>query len=144
MPTAKPRPRPRCAKCDIARRRQPYAMCEFHRKRYRRDWCRGNRERTCVIRKRCYEKCKRDVLEHYSNGTLKCRCCGENIYAFLTIDHINGDGQKHRKEIRARIHSWLRRNHYPKGYQVLCFNCNCGRSVNHGICPHKERTHQKK
>lgn len=25
---------------------------------------------------------------------------------------------------------------YPEGYQVLCYNCNCGKSINNGICPH--------
>ena len=82
---------------------------------------------------------KFQTIEHYGG---RCNCCGENILAFLTIDHIAGSGCKHRKEIGTQagksFYYWLRRNKFPDGYQVLCFNCNCGRSVNNGICPHKE------
>ena len=33
-------------------------------------------------------------------------------------------------------------NNYPDGFQILCYNCNCGRAFNrdnHNICPHKEK-----
>lgn len=33
---------------------------------------------------------------------------------------------------------WLKDNKYPKGFQVLCTNCNTGRHRNGGICPHKD------
>jgi hypothetical protein len=29
-------------------------------------------------------------------------------------------------------------NGFPAGFQVLCFNCNQGRRLNHGVCPHVE------
>jgi len=67
------------------------------------------------------------ALKHYGIG---CAYCGENLEAFLTIDHINNDGAKHRKELVGKscggvdIGSWLRKNSYPKGFQVLCVNCN--------------------
>lgn len=83
---------------------------------------------------------KEEVLRHYGG---RCHCCKESTLMFLTIDHINNDGNKHRKEINRTGHGflkWLRTNDYPGGYRVLCFNCNCGRSANGGICPHKERT----
>lgn len=69
-----------------------------------------------------------------------CSCCGEKNPAFLTIDHMNNDGSEHRRTIKtSRIYSWLKKRGYPKeGFQVLCFNCNCGRYVNGGICPHQE------
>lgn len=52
------------------------------------------------------------MLTHY--GT-KCQCCGEKQVEFLTIDHINNDGNKHRKETNySNIYSWLRQNDYPK------------------------------
>jgi hypothetical protein len=31
------------------------------------------------------------------------------------------------------------RNGFPPGYQVLCMNCNHGKRMNNGVCPHKER-----
>lgn len=68
----------------------------------------------------------------------RCECCGETEHAFLTIDHINNDGARHRQEIKTtRLYVWLERHGYPKdGFRLLCFNCNCGRRVNGGICPH--------
>lgn len=86
-----------------------------------------------------YFKLKVEVLTYYSNGTPRCVCCGESIIYFLTIDHVNNNGAEHRKEINCSgtLYSWLKRNNYPEGYQVLCFNCNCGKQINHGICPHK-------
>jgi hypothetical protein len=65
-----------------------------------------------------------DALKHYS-PELKCQRCGFSDIRALSIDHINNDGSKHRKEIgkgRA-IYYWLKNNNYPEGYQVLCMNC---------------------
>lgn len=68
-----------------------------------------------------------------------CRCCGEENRAFLTIDHINNDGASHRREVGVGMSFllWLRKNNFPKGFQTLCFNCNIGRHLNSGICPHR-------
>jgi len=77
------------------------------------------------------------VLEYYSGGKLECNCCGESEYDFLTIDHINGGGYKHKKEVKGHIEIWLIMNGFPDGFQVLCWNCNCGRHKNGGVCPHK-------
>jgi hypothetical protein len=30
------------------------------------------------------------------------------------------------------------KNNFPRGYRILCYNCNCGRALNNGICPHKD------
>jgi len=72
-------------------------------------------------------------------GGYICVCCGETIPKFLTIDHINGITSQDRKAPRAGwvFYQWLRKQGYPFGYQVLCFNCNLGRARNQGICPHK-------
>lgn len=74
----------------------------------------------------------------------KCRCCGETEQAFLTIDHTNNDGNQHRKMTPCggdKIYRWLKKNDYPKdGFALMCFNCNLGRRVNGGICPHMPMT----
>ena len=79
------------------------------------------------------------VLAHYTNGCIRCMCCGETNIGFLTIDHTNG-GDKHRKEIGigggSQMYKWLKDHQYPSGFQVLCYNCNCGRQTNGGSCPH--------
>lgn len=57
---------------------------------------------------------------------------------FLAVDHIHNDGNEHRKVVnQGRLYTWLRENAYPQGFQVLCFNCNYGKSINGGVCPHK-------
>lgn len=84
-----------------------------------------------------HRKIKLEVLIHYSGNPPKCECCGETIIDFLTMDHINNDGAEHRKKVGNGLYSWLKKNNYPEGYRVLCFNCNCGRSINNGVCPHK-------
>ncbi len=83
---------------------------------------------------------KFDVINHYTNGKLVCACCGESYY-FLTVDHIDGLGEQHRKEIgnpgSNSIYIYLRRGNYPPGFQILCYNCNFARHHFGGICPHK-------
>lgn len=72
---------------------------------------------------------KKIAIFHYTDGKMCCKNCGEDILDFLTIDHINGGGIQHRKSIGSRnIHVWLRKNNFPDGFQVLCYNCNCSKS----------------
>lgn len=57
----------------------------------------------------------------------KCVCCDEDRACFLTFDHVNNDGVKHRKEIRTvDIVMWIHRNGYQRDarLQLLCYNCN--------------------
>jgi hypothetical protein len=76
-----------------------------------------------------------EVIAHYGG---KCACCGETERLFLSIDHINNDGAKHRREVPASsLYRWLKKNGYPEGFQVLCMNCNCGKARNGGVCPHQ-------
>jgi hypothetical protein len=86
------------------------------------------------------------IISHYSNGKNECACCGENTPLFLTIDHINNNGSKERMLFGKRNgssgghHNYRRiiKNNFPIGYQILCYNCNCGRArTETKICPHK-------
>jgi len=79
-----------------------------------------------------------DIMIHYSGNPPKCECCGETNLEFLTMDHINGDGAKHRKEDSGANHicTWIKRNKYPEGFRVLCMNCNFAHGK-FGYCPHK-------
>lgn len=69
----------------------------------------------------------------------RCICCGERHPAFLSIDHINGDGKQHRKEVHdSRIYRWLKKHNYPKNrFQLLCYNCNIAKYHNNNVCPHR-------
>ncbi len=72
---------------------------------------------------------KRIVMNHYSNGNMKCGCCEEDDYNSLTIDHINDDGAEHKRNTGitsgSQMYNWLIKNNFPYGFQVLCMNCNC-------------------
>lgn len=79
--------------------------------------------------KRWLQRIRRDILSHYSHGTMICANCGESHLGFLEIDHINGGGKQHRREINGNLFKWLKDNNYPEGYQVLCSDCNHRRVV---------------
>jgi hypothetical protein len=69
------------------------------------------------------------VLTHYGNGKCACVKCGATNVNALSIDHINGGGNKHRKQINVLagipFYIWLKKNNFPEGYQTLCMNCQC-------------------
>lgn len=82
-------------------------------------------------------KLRETVFSHYGNS---CACCGETEPAFLTIDHILNDGKLDRGNSERGGHGLYRkiiREEFPNTYQILCWNCNCGKHKNNGICPHK-------
>ena len=74
-------------------------------------------------------KIKRQVLTFYGNDKCACVKCGFGDIRALSIDHINGNGAKQRKQesgLRGggiRFYTWLIKNNYPIGYQTLCMNC---------------------
>ena len=85
---------------------------------------------------------RREVLIHYSSAPPVCLCCGEKTLEFLSIDHIDGGGSKHKREVH-KIYRWLKKNNFPEGFRVLCHNCNQSRGA-YGYCPHeKERDEER-
>ncbi len=79
----------------------------------------------------------------HAYGGCACACCGLDDFAFLTLDHIEGGGNQHRKEMRETtkttdIYTWVKKRGYPPGFQVLCMNCNWARGK-FGECPHQTR-----
>ena len=73
------------------------------------------------------QKVKLEVLTYYGNGKLACVKCGFTDIRALTIDHIDGGGHQHLKEIKhhqgTNFYYWLKKQNYPEGYQTLCANC---------------------
>ncbi len=90
-----------------------------------------------VGKQRRYEALRRVVLERYSSGDLRCACCGESQFEFLTLDHVNNDGKQHRRRCGTAqgVYRDLAMREFPAGMRVLCFNCNIGRAAS-GVCPH--------
>jgi hypothetical protein len=109
----------------------------LRRKENHKKWHLQNREKVLVIQKQYRLRRKIKVLEKYSNGNIECSCCRESVLEFLSIDHINGGGTSHRKSLKsADIYAWLLKNDFPKGFRILCHNCNQAIGK-YGICPHK-------
>lgn len=138
----------RCKDCLRKRRKKYYAEhkqeARDYAKNYRAthernlekeaEWNRNRRRRLRLL-----------VLTHYGGNPPKCACCGEEHIEFLTIDHIHGGGNQHRKKVMGkkkiagnRFYQWLKNNNFPEGFQVLCYNCNCAKAYC-GICPHQRR-----
>jgi len=94
-------------------------------------------------RKIVAKRLKLEVLNAYGGPKCSCNKCPEKSgdINFLTIDHINDDGNEHRKVLGSggsTLYRWLRKNGFPSGYRVLCFNCNSARHINGGVCPHEK------
>jgi hypothetical protein len=109
---------------------------EYERKRGREY---NAREAVKESRRKHHMKLKLKTLEAYDGAF--CKCCGESILEFLTLDHINADGNEHRKELNGRagprFYKWLEANGYPPILQVLCMNCNWARHWSPDkLCPH--------
>ena len=143
--------------CEVCAVRRKFAEAQRREEKRKDRICPSCKENPLSLRRRLCDACsdtkgvrfrtyqrrwrdlqKRETMEKY--GGVRCVCCGETTLHFLTIDHANNDGNVHRKQMkRERIYQWLKRNNYPPGFRVLCFNCNCGRQINGGICPHEEQ-----
>ena len=73
---------------------------------------------------RATAQAKEQVFGHYG---WECACC--DAVENLTIDHVNGGGEEHRKELGLsggglQFYLWLIKNDFPDGFQVLCMRCN--------------------
>lgn len=131
--------RPR-ATCHPARAMLADGLCRacYSKRRY---WANPDeyrakaRERGAELRRRMRE----ELVEAYG-GRCVCPRCPETDPAFLTLDHVNGDGQAHRLKLGSHTYADLRRRGWPtEGYRLLCWNCNAmtrgGRT-----CPHEQET----
>lgn len=89
--------------------------------------------------KALHKKKRLQALQHYSGKQIpECQCCREQTIEFLTFDHINGGGNKHRATIGKKdLVYWLVKEKFPPGFRVLCQNCNSSLGF-HGYCPHQK------
>ena len=88
---------------------------------------------------------KAAVISYYSAGTNACTCinCNESNIEFMCIDHIKGGGTKIRKTKGGNgggvnFYRTLMLQNFPKGYRVLCHNCNSSIGF-FGYCPHDKK-----
>jgi hypothetical protein len=80
---------------------------------------------------------REQILNHYGRV---CSCCGETNWEFLAIDHVNGGGNQHRKELGGSkaVLKFIVTNNFPDDYRILCHNCNQSMGT-YGYCPHQKK-----
>lgn len=103
-------------------------------------WKADNAERHRINNRRYVERLREEALTHYSPGERPaCACCGEQETRFLSLDHIEGGGNKDRRARGGGVKFYrrLRQEGWPKGFQTLCYNCNMAKGF-WGTCPHQE------
>ena len=137
-----------CRSCSRETSKDHYQNNKPEYKRRAKDWAYSNPEKRRTI---CHtydsshteeamsynKKKKLEVLEAYGGPT--CVCCFETEIEFLCIDHIDGGGGKHLREIKkagSTFYRWLKKEGWPIGYRVLCHNCNMATRYNK-LCPHQ-------
>ena len=111
------------------------AMCKPCARLTFKAWFQTNRSRQNVKDRVRTRRLRLEMLQVYGQV---CACCGEEREEFLTLDHVHGGGNEHRRRVGSgvRVYRDLKRRGWPRdGFQVLCYNCNCahGRC---GYCPH--------
>jgi hypothetical protein len=148
MGKTRPKRHSHCKSCQASDRRLRLAASRQWIREYAARWPRQNKRLMktaraflnkrggCDVHLTHYYRLRHEAIEAY--GGYRCACCGIREAMFLTIDHIKNGGTRHRRRIGSRFFRWLKENGYPKGFQVLCSNCNHGRHRNGGVCPHKD------
>ena len=118
------------------------------RNEYQKQWYQRNKDNVKARVRAREQSLRAELLEALGN---KCSCCGESTKHFLAVDHINGVSDEER-ELAAQYKRGLKTGRRPRlsgdllyifalarldQFQVLCHNCNLGRELNGGACPHK-------
>jgi hypothetical protein len=86
---------------------------------------------------RYFNKIKTKAYEILGNI---CECCKEKELSFLTIDHLNSDGNKHRAKIgrssKALYIAVIRSTKPREQFKLLCANCHISKT-RLGQCIHE-------
>jgi hypothetical protein len=109
------------------------------RRALQRAWREENRKQWLLVHgsqsKKRYKEMRLLALQAYGGA---CKCCGEIIAQFLAFDHINGGGNRHRKQLGQSISGhWLKKHNYPPDFRILCHSCNMAKGL-YGSCPHEQ------
>ena len=120
----------RCKECEGKYQR------EYYRSLRKRGICTRCRKRKTTSTAACDEcrietrrlsreynaNVREEVLKAYGG---RCAKCGETRLEVLTLDHIDGQGNEHRRRVKQNNMNYLlRAEGFPPGIQVLCGNCH--------------------
>jgi hypothetical protein len=113
-------------------------------------WYQKNKERVKTNVRNRARALRLELLEKLGN---KCACCDEAQLKFLAIDHINGISDEER-ELAAKSKRGIKGGKRLRlsgdmlclfamarleQFRILCHNCNMGRHLNGGCCPHEDQ-----
>src|SRR5208282_1772581 len=79
------------------------------------------------------DEIKEKVFNHYGHKCMWMEGCEIIDSDMLQIDHINGEGNIHRREtelIGISFYRWLINNNFPEGFRLLCANHNWKHKAN--------------
>jgi hypothetical protein len=79
-------------------------------------------------------KARKTALNLLGNA---CVCCGDTYEPYLQIDHVDGDGKDHRKELRhgtQALYRWVIQNPATDRVQILCANCHLYKTKYKTLC----------
>jgi hypothetical protein len=84
-------------------------------------------KRKCINLRALNLRLKYKIIMHYSpNMTCQWLGCNCTDLRTLSVDHINGDGANHRREMNLHggiiFYRYLVKAGFPEGYQILCMN----------------------
>ena len=129
-----------CKECELKRQKKEYKINRQKRIDSTMKHRMKNKEAFLEYTKNHRLKIRSKVLELYGG---KCSCCNESIEPFLTMDHIQRDGHKHRKGIGSiGTYREMIRNVDHSKYRILCMNCNW--AIRGGkVCPHQQVSKEK-
>lgn len=136
-------------RCQPCKTYMAEAQAKYRAKQRQKGLCRNCRTPTDTVRcPACTEahrirmiknrvKLRMKVIEGYGG---ECCCCGEIEPCFLQLDHVNNDGHIERRQTTnaERVYRTAIKEGFPDRYQLLCANCNFGKFMNNGVCPHKD------
>lgn len=136
-----PLKRKRCTRCGVLRIVLEFGVHQFGPNEGKRtkfsQKCLNSTNGRSVERKNYYRGIRLSIIKKYGG---KCVCCGETVFEFLTIDHVQKDGQKHEKTHngdRLSMYREIAKSPVNKNkFQILCWNCNCAKG-SYGKCPHE-------
>lgn len=142
-----------CSRCGVwkpysefsADRKRPdgkqYTCKSCYRSYHKEQRAKHRAEGKLTYSQKNYRRLRMEVMSHYAGGAPSCACCGEATFEFLSIDHVDGGGAEHRRNLAAQgtiLYRWIKREGFPPGFRVLCHNCNQALGT-WGYCPHQNQ-----
>lgn len=126
-----------CGQPKEDRRRKWCYSCKplFHKYEADKNYRAAHPEKTRSYARTYHQKLRHEAIMAYGGYRCACPGCDVTTPEFLGLDHIHGGGNAERRRVNHNLFSWLKKQGWPAGYQVLCHNCNLSKGF-YGECPH--------